>query len=43
MDSERDFSVIRRGPACFSIMPFAVGFEDIDRIVSEAARECGLE
>jgi hypothetical protein len=28
---------------CFSIMPFADGFEDIDRIISEAALECGLE
>lgn len=27
---------------CFSIMPFD-GFEDIDRIISEAARECDLE
>jgi len=28
---------------CFSIMPFKDGFEDIDRIIGEAARECGLE
>ena len=28
---------------CFSIMPFADGFEDIDRIIAEAALECGLE
>jgi hypothetical protein len=28
---------------CFSIMPFKDEFEDIDRIVSDAARECGLE
>ena len=28
---------------CFSIMPFGDGFEDIDRIIREAALECGLE
>jgi hypothetical protein len=28
---------------CFSIMPFSDGFEDIDRIIGEAAVECGLE
>lgn len=27
---------------CFSIMPFE-GFDDIDRIIGEAARECGLD
>ena len=28
---------------CFSIMPFADGFEDIDQIIAEAAQECGLD
>jgi hypothetical protein len=28
---------------CFSIMPFKDGFEDIDRIIGEASKECGLD
>jgi len=28
---------------CFAIMPFGDGFEDIDRIIGDAATECGLE
>ena len=28
---------------CFSIMPFQEGFDDINRIIAEAAEECGLE
>lgn len=28
---------------CFSIMPFAEDFKDIDQIIAESAQECGLE
>jgi len=28
---------------CFAIMPFADGFEDIDHIIHQAAKDCGLD